>query len=820
MTQNIVIQGASEHNLKQIDVVIPKNKLIVVTGVSGSGKSSLVLDTLQKECQRQYMESLGLLNEEFQKPRVRKMSGLSPSISIHQHHTNRNPRSTVGTMTDLYSYLRLLYSKIGQQHCPHCLQYTSASQDTDADAIACQQCQGHVPNLTLAHFSFNKPQGACPSCSGLGELHQVDLSKVLDESKAIEDNAIYEWDIHYIRRNKTVFANAAKHYGFSFDTKKPIRELPNDAKDFLLYGTTDERFTRHFPHVPAPKTVTAGNFEGLVTNIMRRYAESGDHPSKRAKFEQMLITASCPACEGEKLNETSRQVKIDGETIGALSKRSLEQLSSWVDQLSTQLPEDEHAKIQPILAEMRSNLDKLLSIRLGYLTLNRVVSSLSGGEYQRFRLAALLDSGLTGVLYILDEPTIGLHSKDTDQLVSALKRLRDLGNTVIVIEHDMDFMRQADWIIDIGPGAGVHGGEVIAEGTPEDILTNPRSITGRYMKKNMILAHNPVDLSSAIHIEQASSHNLKQINVKIPLQALTAVTGVSGSGKSTLIFDVLARGQGAKAIKGLELFNEIIQIDQSPIGKSSRSNAATYTDAFTPIRSLFAKIAKTANLSIQLKDFSFNVPGGRCETCEGAGFITTVMHFMPDVESLCPACRGRRYQEHILAVRYQGANIHDVLQMSVDEALRLFFSQPAIRQKLQLLSDIGLGYLKLGQSANTLSGGEAQRIKLAKELSRKASGHILYLLDEPTTGLHPQDIEVLYQMIRQLVKKRHTVCVVEHNLEWIAASDWIIDLGPEGGAEGGSVIAEGTPREVAESSNRNKKSHTGALLARYEKNIV
>jgi len=812
MMDHIVIQGAAEHNLKNINIAIPKNKLVVVTGVSGSGKSSLVLDTLQKECQRQYMESLGLLNEDFQKPKVGKMTGLSPSISIHQHHTNRNPRSTIGTMTDIYSYIRLLYSKIGQQYCPNCNRYTPASDDSGADTIACLHCRASLPNLTIAYFSFNKPQGACPVCNGIGDVHQVEVSKVMDVTKSIENNAIFEWDIHYIRRNKAVLENAASHYGFDFDTGKPIQELAEPAKDLLLYGALDPRFAKHFPRIPAPRTVTEGCFEGVVTNIMRRYAKSGDNPAKRQRLEGLLGTSACSACEGEKLNPASRAVKIGETTIGFVSKLSLDELSSWLDGLDGRLNEAERDKSRHIALELRGMLNKLLAIRLGYLTLNRVVSSLSGGEYQRFRLASLLDSGLTGVLYILDEPTTGLHSKDTDQLIAALKQLRDLGNTVIVIEHDPDFMRQADWIIDIGPGAGAYGGEIIAQGTPKEIASNDRSITGRHLRGTIKLSNRrAVHTKEEIVIKQAAAHNLKGIDVRIPLGVLVAVTGVSGSGKSTLIFDVLAQGKGASSISGMDGIEETIVIDQSPIGRSSRSNAATYTDLFTPVRSLYAKLAKEAGTAIDAKHFSFNVPGGRCETCEGAGTITTVMHFMPDVESLCPACRGARYQEHILSIRYGGASIHDVLEMSVDEARQLFAGQPAVKGKLQLLSDIGLGYLKLGQSAVTLSGGEAQRLKLAKELAKKTGGRSLYLLDEPTTGLHSNDIAILYRMIRRLADKGNSVCVVEHNLEWIAASDWVIDLGPEGGAEGGSLIAAGTPRAVAEV----KESHTGVLLRRF-----
>lgn len=801
MNQSIEIINAYENNLKNITLSIPKNKLVAVTGVSGSGKSSLIFDTLQKECQRQYMESIGLLNEEFEKPKYDKMTGISPAISVSQQNSNKNPRSTVGTMTDLYSYLRLIYTKAGMQPCPYCKEWTPASEDTLDDMISCQHCHLPVRNLTLPHFSFNKPQGACETCKGLGESYDVELAQLVDLTKSIHDGAVFEWDFHYISRNTEVFKNAGLLYGFDYDFAEPIEQWSLEAQAFLLYGALDERFSAYYPQIEPAKTVIKGRFEGLVPNIMRRFVESGDSPTKRAKLEKYFHLTVCPTCKGKKLNAQSRSVQVAGKVLGEISMYSIEQLGEWIHTLKV-------PNVQPLIEEMKTTVQKLLSIRLGYLTLDRVVSSLSGGEFQRFRLASLLQSGLTGVLYILDEPTTGLHSKDTNELVESLRKIRDLGNTVIVIEHDVDVIKQADWVIEIGPLAGKEGGHVIASSTVEDLLSNRDSLIRPYLLQSLALNKITPSMEQAIQIKGATSHNLKSVDTMIPIDALTTVTGVSGSGKSSLIFDVLAKNRKASSITGLDQFDSIQMIEQSPIGKNSRSNAATYTDVFTPIRTLYGKIAKQENLPVMAKDFSFNVAGGRCETCEGAGTITTVMHFMPDVQTTCSVCGGQRYQKHVLQVRYQGVNIFEVLQMSVDEALDLFKGQKAISSKLQVLHDVGLGYLPLGQPAPTLSGGEAQRIKIAKELSTNSNARILYLLDEPTTGLHPQDIEVLLSCIRQLVNQGHTVITVEHHLGWIAQSDWLIDLGPEGGESGGMIIAVGTPFELA----KEKASATGQLL--------
>ncbi|MBD3108695.1 excinuclease ABC subunit UvrA [Bacillus sp. AGMB 02131] len=801
MNNTIEIWNAHENNLKNIDLSIPKNKLVVVTGVSGSGKSSLIFDTLLKECQRQYMESIGLLNEEFEKPQYEKMTGLSPAISVSQHHTNKNPRSTVGTMTDLYSYLRLIFCKAGLRECPHCHEWTAASEDSGNETILCHHCSQSLDNLTLPHFSFNKAQGACQTCKGLGEIYDVVILRVVDVSKSIEDGAIFEWDHHYIKRYRETFSKASNLYGLNFDFSEPIETWSKEAQAFLLYGSHDQRFTTFYPDIEPAKSVSEGRFEGLIPNLNRRLIESGSSPSKKAKIEKFFDMEICPACNGKKLNATSRAVQVGNQPLGEVSAFSIEQLGKWAETLH--IP-----NVQPLIEELKNTVKKLLSIRLGYLTLDRVVSTLSGGEYQRFRLASLLQSGLTGVLYILDEPTIGLHSKDTDELVQSLRKIRDLGNTVIVIEHDVDVIKQADWVIEIGPHAGKDGGYVVASSTVDDLLRNEQSMIRPFLLESLKINDSRPSLENVIKIEGATSHNLKSVHAVIPVNALTTITGVSGSGKSSLIFDALAKQRNIESISGLEQFENIQMIEQSPIGKSSRSNAATYTDVFTPIRQFYGKIAKQQGIDVTAKDFSFNVAGGRCETCEGAGTITTVMHFMPDVQTKCHACNGMRYQSRVLQVTYQDASIYDVLQMSVDEALALFKGQKSITAKLQVLHDVGLGYLPLGQPAPTLSGGEAQRIKIAKELGTKTSGTTLYLLDEPTTGLHPLDVKVLMQCVRKLVKQGHTVIAIEHHLGWIAESDWLIDLGPEGGENGGYIIAQGTPAEVAKSET----SMTGRLL--------
>jgi excinuclease ABC subunit A len=860
LSDYIIIKGARENNLKNISLQIPKNQLVVLTGLSGSGKSSLAFDTLQRECQRQYMESMGMVTDFISKPRVDLIEGLSPSISIDQHLTNRSPRSTVGTVTEIYTFLRILFAKLGQYPCPQCGKviepqfdlYNRAdleswagdaadggmtaggdeggalsAEDVEAfgNTMLCPHCQAQVPELTASHFSFNKPEGACPLCTGLGVVNDANLAMLIDEERSIADGAVAGWDIHYIKRYTTTFETAGKYYGFTFDPTIPVKQLGRVQRDLLLYGVLSPQFRKHFPDVPPPETASKGRFEGVVTNILRRYAERADDIGYREKMERVLIQQVCPECNGSRLREASRKVLVNQVSIVTVSGMSLIQLGEWIKQLAESLSEDGHLMIDPIIRDITVRLNRLIEVGVGYLALDRTAPTLAAGEAQRLRLALLLGSGLTGVLYVLDEPTTGLHARDTIRLIKVLKQLRDMGNTVLVIEHDLEMMRAADYIIDMGPGAGKNGGRIVAAGPPAEVAQCQASITGRHltgMETITIPKTRRKGNGKVITIAGAFENNLKDVSVEIPLGKLVAVTGVSGSGKSSLIFDILDRaaqqyfnaaiiGPGKfERIEGLEQVDKLISIDQTPIGRTARSNAVTYTDAFTPIRNLFAELPAAKNNKLQAKHFSFNLPGGRCEKCQGAGVLTISMHFLPEVQVRCPVCRGRRFKREVLAVKYRGVNIADLLEMNIEEALPLFRDVRAVHDRLALMAEVGLDYLQLGQPANTLSGGEAQRIKLARELSRKGKGHTLYLVDEPTTGLHPHDVLKLSSLLQRLVDGGNTVVVIEHNLDIIRVADWIIDIGPEGGENGGRIVAEGLPEEVA----LVNESQTGRFLRR------
>ncbi len=838
MTAYITIRGARLHNLKNVTLTLPKNQFVVLTGLSGSGKSTLGFDILYKEGQRQYMEALGIVAFGMAKPPVDVITGLSPSISVDQHLTNHSPRSTVGTATDVYTYLRVLFARLGHRPCPACgkdvppsfdpanaewASEVSADDDATEETFPCPHCGAPVPEIGMAHFSFNKPAGACPTCTGLGSIQQANIKRLVDEQKSISDGAVSGWDIRYINYSTSILQAAAAHYGFAFDFSLPVKDYTPPQRDLLLFGVDSPLFRRHFPDIEPPTIVREGRFEGIATSLLRRYAEHIQEADYRDKMEEFLVTQTCPDCGGTRLRPESRVVTVNGQTIIALSRLPLSELGTWLDNLPAVLSPAEMLIAEPVLAALSENIARLVEVGAGYLTSERSSPTLSAGEAQRLRLASLLGSGLSGVLYVFDEPTIGLHPRDTHRLIAVLRRLRDLDNTVLVIEHDLEMIAAADYVVDFGPGAGKHGGQVVAAGTPAEVAEQSGSLTGDYLAGRVSIPVPPrrrVPNDKAIIISGARQHNLQNITVRLPLGLLVAVTGVSGSGKSSLVFDILDRairqrlyGAGDApgehdAIEGYEYLDKIITIDQEHIGRIPRSNAATYSDTFTPIREAFAATPEARGHGLSARHFSFNVPGGRCERCEGTGVLTVKMQLLPDVEVRCPLCHGHRFTRETLAVRYRDFDISQVLDMTVEEALTLFKDVPAALSRLQVLSDVGLGYLQLGQPATTLSGGEAQRIKLAKELGRRVTGRTLYLLDEPTTGLHLADTARLLGVLQRLVDAGNSVILVEHNLELVKVADWVIDLGPEGGAAGGKLLAEGTPEQIT----RTPASYTGQSL--------
>jgi len=835
----INIKGAKENNLKNIDVKIPKNKLIVFTGLSGSGKSTLALETLQRECQRQYMESMGMTMDIGSKPKVDSIEGLSPAISINQQHTNSNPRSTVGTVTEISAYLRVLFSKLGERPCPHCGKIITQNYNETAFAVytempdqesgdmelyeqmlPCTHCGKQVVELTASHFSFNKPQGACSVCRGIGVVNSPDVSLLIDKSKSIREFAVYGWDQVYIDRYGASMLQAAKHFGFEMDIDTPAGRYNDVQMDLLLYGVLSKQFQKRFPDITPPKTVPDGRFEGVATSLMRRYTENNSQ-SARQKLEKFLIRKECPECQGIRFRPETLEVKVGGINIKQLLSMSFIGVSWWLKELSDSVSPEALDIVHQVVDDLKHRIDRLIDVGAGYLSLDQPAGSLSAGEWQRIKLASVLGSGLTGVLYVLDEPTAGLHSRDTGKIIEVLKHLRDMGNTVIVIEHDVEVMKAADHIIDFGPGAGKQGGRIVACGDVLEIISCNASITGKYLQGNSCQLKRKKLKGSSGHlsIRNANVNNLKNINIDIPLGRFVTVTGVSGSGKSSLIFGVLAEAAAAyfhqpkksinPDISGFENLDDAIIINQQSIGRSNRSNAATYTDLFTDIRDLFSSLPETKANGLSAKHFSYNVTGGRCEKCQGTGKLSVSMHFLPDVEVVCPVCRGKRYRKPVLDIKYRGHNISEVLELSINEALVLFAGEENIALRLKVLQDVGLGYLGLGQSAATLSGGEAQRLKLAKELSGSSHGKVIYLFDEPTTGLHPHDAGRLINVFDRLVNLGNSVVVIEHNAELIMASDWVIDLGPEGGNEGGEIIAQGMPEEII----KNGDSATGRVLS-------
>jgi excinuclease ABC subunit A len=868
MEASIVIRNARLHNLKNVSLSIPKNKLVVVTGLSGSGKSTLAFDTLHKEGQRQYMESIGTVTDAISKPPMDGISGLSPSISVDQHLTNHSPRSTVGTVTEVFTYLRVLFARIGHRPCTGCgklvpppldLGEPDAWDDAPSglggapsglggapsglggassglggadddlsgvdltESYPCPHCSGSVPELGMAHFSFNKPAGACATCTGLGIVMTGNLAKLIDPDCSILDGGVMAWDRYEIERYSQTLRNVGRLYGFEFDPALPIKDYSPVQRDLLLYGVGSAQIRERFPGVPMPDTVAKGRFEGVVTNLLRKHADRAHDVTYRETLERLLIKDTCPDCDGTRLRPESRAVRVAGLTLIDLARMPLAELAAWIAELSDVVPETESAVIGPIVDDLQERVRRLVDVGVGYLTMERSSPTLSAGEAQRLRLASLLGSGLTGVLYVLDEPTIGLHQRDTHRLILVLRRLRDLGNTILVIEHDLDMVRAADMVIDMGPGAGELGGEVVAIGTPEEVSRVAASLTGQYLVGQAEIAlpeRRRLGNGARLTLRGARAHNLRDVTVTLPLGLLIAVTGVSGSGKSSLMLDILDRAarqhfHGAEeqpgehdGIEGWQYLDKIVTIDQTAIGRTTRSNAATYTDSFTPIREVFARTEAAKARGLGAAHFSFNVAGGRCERCQGAGSLTVNMHFLPDVEVRCPACRGRRFRREVLEVLYRGHSIADVLELTIQQAAELFADVPAAQARLALMVEVGMGYLKMGQPATTLSGGEAQRVKLAKELARRATGRTLYLLDEPTTGLHIADTANLLKVLHGLVDAGNTVLTIEHNLDVIKTADWVIDLGPEGGKAGGLIVAQGPPELVANVA----ESYTGRFL--------
>ncbi len=945
MDEKLIVRGAREHNLQNIDVEIPRDRLVVVTGISGSGKSSLAFDTIYAEGQRRYVESLSAYARQFlgvmEKPDVDVIEGLSPAISIEQKTTGRNPRSTVGTVTEVYDYLRLLWARVGTPHCADCgrpVQPQTAGQIADrvlawpegarievlapmvrgrkgefrelfeearkkgfvrvrvdgethdlesppalnryenhtiavvvdrlvvraedrariadsvetalktADGIvevvlhggeepetflfserfACVHCGTSIPEIEPRQFSFNSPYGACDDCGGLGTRLEVSEDLVVaDPSISILEGVIIPWGAPTGHLRRSVVEGIAKHYGF--DANANWGTLPEETRHAVLHGSGDTKI--EFPYSSGGKKGSYREpWEGVLENVKRRYEETGSE-NVRSQLREYMVPQPCRTCEGHRLRAESLAVTVAGRSIGEIADMSVSEALDFFRSLS--LDDDEGAGpgalpariARPILKEVTERLTFLVNVGLQYLTLGRSAETLSGGEAQRIRLATQIGSRLVGVLYILDEPSIGLHQRDNERLLETLRQLRDLGNTVIVVEHDEETIRSADHVIDLGPGAGRHGGHIVAQGTVDDLVAAAGSLTGAYLRGDRSIAipaerRRPAK-KRTLTVRGARQHNLKDLDVHFPLSTFTAVTGVSGSGKSTLVneilFQALARDINRRrtipgahdAVEGIKHVDKVIEIDQSPIGRTPRSNPATYTGLFTPIRSLFSDLPESKIRGYAPGRFSFNVKGGRCEACAGDGLVKIEMHFLPDVYIPCDVCRGKRYNRETLEVLYKGRNIAEVLDMTVDEALEFFDAVPSLKRRLATLSDVGLGYIHLGQSATTLSGGEAQRVKLATELAKRDTGQTLYILDEPTTGLHFEDVRMLLDVLHRLVDKGNTVLVIEHNMDVIKTADWIVDLGPEGGAEGGEIVAEGTPEEVA----ANPLSHTGRFLA-------
>ena len=820
MNEYIEIIGAKEHNLKNISVKIPKYKLVAIAGPSGSGKSTFAMDILQTECQRQYMESMGLVTDGLNKPHVDRIIGLSPSISISQRALGQNVRSTVGTYTEILTYLRILFAKVGVRICPHCgciiqPDFLVEKAELDREKVICPQCKKKLNRFTMANFSFNKAKGACKTCDGTGVVTDIDLSRVVDKNLTIADGAFIFWNKEVFGDYySSLFEKCAKHYGFEFDVSKKVKNFNELEKLVFYYGVDCDEFKHRFPNIKKPKKVNDGYLEGVATYMQRKAKESDSKNIKNSKVTAAFTKTVCHDCKGSRLNEEARKVTVNGVTITELSSFDMGELLDWLNSL--QFENEAKLVADAVMADLQKRLGNIVKIGLGYLSIDRPISTLSGGETQRMKLSNIIDSGLTGVLYILDEPTTGLHPKDMYRLLESLKHLRDLGNTVLVIEHDIDFIRYCDYVIEFGPEAGRFGGEITAIGTPNEIASNNRSVTGKYLVKQQGIMLNKGKASGTIEVKNARAHNLKNVDVSVPLGEFVCFTGASGSGKSSLVFDVIkeyAKVGKAKcdSVSGFEQINHIVVIDQKPIGRLSRSNVATYTDIFTLIRELFSCLPEAKKRKLKPSDFSFNVRGGRCENCHGLGVIPLDMQFLDTVEVICPVCIGHRFKKKVLEVKHDGEGISDILNMTVEENAEHFKNYPDIKHRLDSLIEIGLGYLKLGQPTTTLSGGECQRLKLSKEIGKQRNGHILYLLDEPTMGLHPKDIEKILSLLYRLKEKGNSIFVIEHSLEVISKAEYIIDMGFDGGINGGNVIASGNIQNVL----KNEQSYTAKHLREF-----
>lgn len=794
MKEHLIIQGAYEKNLKHLTLAIPRDQVVVFTGVSGSGKTTLLFDVIFQESQRQFLEAMGFLG--IEKPKVESVKNISPAIHISQTYKNRNPRSTVGTVTSLYTELRMIFEKLCLRSCSNC--NATFTQQGAVDEVVkahealtvfttCPSCKQKVPKLTVSHFSFNTEEGSCPTCQGLGVVWEVDLPSLLDESLTLEEGAVRLWKHRYKEYEIELFQASLTYHELPGVTHLPLCQFSAVQRALLFYGSDSVQFSKASGQKMAKsKPSKQGTFEGVCTTLLRRLDE---HKSPTKETEGFLVQNPCPSCNGDRLNALSRSATVMGTRLSELTQLSLQALLGWVEDLARHLAHQQVLVIGSYLLDLSTKIQNLLQVGLGYLSLDRQVITLSAGETQRLRLASALDSQLTSIIYILDEPTIGLHPCDTQELITKLKMLRDRGNSVFVIEHDTSVIRQADTVIELGPGAGRHGGLLLANGTVAEVTHNPSSIIRPFLQgKNKVGRIPRKPEHGFLQVKDASLHNLKHLDVAFPLGLFTVVTGLSGSGKSTLVFDVLAK-QPYLA----EHFDEILLIDQPLPWAMKRSTVATFMDCYTPIRAVFAKEAKTINANLTSKSFSFNSPGGRCEQCEGLGTITSSLIFFEDREVPCPLCKGAQFNEEVLSVQYKGHSIHEILLLTVEEAALVFTGNFAIQRKLTILQDVGLGYLQLGQTLPTLSGGEAQRLKLAKALTKmpKETSRTLFLMDEPTIGLHPKDVQQFIKLLQQFVQRGATLVVVEHNLQLIQQADWIVDLGPGGGEKGGELLFAG-----------------------------